>query len=143
MIGTRKQVRKEFARLLAAALVGTGLPAQAVYAYRIGDFLGQSPIVAVSSRGTQNAALSFQGIKAVHRLQVDIFVLYSNTNGSWNEELAEDALDDIEKAIADVVQSNSTNTYWQLVTEPEISDRIDIVEGGTAYINEQIILEFA
>lgn len=46
-VTNRETVRDAFTTLLSTALVGSGLPVQAVYGYKIGDFQGQSPIVIV------------------------------------------------------------------------------------------------
>ena len=140
---TRKDVRTQFASLLSAALVGTGKPAQVVYSYRKGDLKGQSPVVVVSSLGSSRRSLTFQGLQPMYRLQVDVFVLYEDTAAGWTEADAENALDDIEKIVADVIAANQVvANYWEGITPVDWSERVDVSLGGVDYIREMILLEF-
>lgn len=138
----RKTVREQFADLLSSAMVGTGLPVQAVYDYRVGDFGGASPVVTVSSSGAARPAFTFQGSKPVYRLQVDVFVLYAMEDGTWTEAQAEDVLDDIEKLLGDVISSNRSTDYWIGLDYVDVSQRIDVTIGGLDYIREAFVLEF-
>ena len=140
---TRKDVRTQFASLLSAALVGTGKPAQVVYSYRKGDLKGQSPVVVVSSLGSSRRSLTFQGLQPMYRLQVDVFVLYEDTAAGWTESDAENALDDIEKIVADVIAANQVvANYWEGITPVDWSERVDVSLGGVDYIREMTLLEF-
>ncbi len=138
----RKNVRAQFATLLSTAMVGTGLPVQAVYDYRVGDFAGNSPVVTVSSVGAARPAFTFRGAKPVYRLQVDVFVLYAMEDGTWTEEQAEDALDDIEKLLGDVIAANRSTAYWIGIEYVDVSQRVDVTIGGVDYIREAFVLEF-
>ena len=57
----RETARDALAALLETALVGSGLPAQAVYNYQIGDFQGQSPVVVVSSGPSERVVRGLAG----------------------------------------------------------------------------------
>ena len=105
MASNRKTVRQAFADLLETALASL---AQKVYDYRVGDFGNQSPVVVASNAGSRRERISFQGSKVTTYLQVDVFVLYSD-EGSWGEDDAEERLDDIEAAIAGVLDGNQQN----------------------------------
>ena len=98
-MSARGDARRKLAELLAAALVGNGLPAQAVYAWQVGDFAGQSPVVAVTSGPANHEPNGFGCDKAVFQLFVYVFVAYAVPGAGWTEEHAEDALDDI-RAVA-------------------------------------------
>lgn len=138
----RKNIRAQFASLLSTAMVGTGLPVQAVYSYRVGDFGGKSPVVVISSAGAVRSSFTFQGAKPSYRIQVDTFVLYATTDGTWTEEDAENALDDIEKLLADTIAANRANDYWIGIDYVDFSQRIDVTLGGLDYIRESFVLEF-
>lgn len=139
----RKTVRKAFAALLATAMVGVGKPVQAVYDFRKGDFQGQSPVVVVSGDGDKRLRFTFEGVKPAYHLQIDIFVLYARTDGTWTEDMAEDVLDDIGLILADTVSDNRKSTDWIELYYTEFSQRLDVVIGGLDYIRETFILEFA
>lgn len=138
----RKNIRAQFASLLTTAMVGTGLPVQAVYSYRVGDFAGASPVVVVSSYGAKRPAFTFQGARPMYRIQVDTFVLYATTDGTWTEEDAETALDDIEKLLADTIAANRSTDYWIGIDYLDFSQRVDVAVGGLDYIRETFVLEF-
>lgn len=139
MASSRETVRDGVATLLQTALVGSGLLAQAVYNYRIGDFAGASPVVTVSSSGIMRKPATMQGGQAAVFLQVDVFVLYSDEDG-WGEDDAEDRLDAIEAAIAGVVEANRQTATWFDLIMAERSQRVDVVIGGVDYIREMIPL---
>lgn len=135
MASSRKTVREQFASLLRTAMVGTGLPVQAVYDYRIGDFAGQSPVVVVSSAGSQRQVLTRMGSRATFYLLVSSFVLYSD-GASWGEDDAEDALDEIESLLANVLDAFQVTAYWQALNYIGRTNRIDVMIGGQEYIYE-------
>jgi hypothetical protein len=135
----RETVRDAMAALLNTALVGTGLPVQAVYAYRVGDLGGQSPVVVVSSAGSERPRMTAAGGRTTVLLQVDVFVLYSD-EGTWGEDDAEDRLDLIEKTIAETLHDNQVTTNWQAVDYAARSERVDVEIGGLEYAREMIPL---
>ena len=139
---TRKAVRQQLATLLTAELVTAQSLVQAVYSYRIGDFQGQSPVVVVSSGGSQRIPLTFEGTKPTYQILVHVFVVYSTEDGTWTEEDAENALDDIEEAISGVIAANDAlDNYWISlgVNGKSVADSVEI--GGVEYRREIIELE--
>jgi hypothetical protein len=136
----RQAAREKLGSLLSTALVGTGLLAQAVYDYRIGDFGGQSPVVTVSSRGSNHPAMTVRGLRGSFRLQVDTFVAYAAGTG-WTEADSEDALDAIEAVIAGVIAANPTSTTWGSIAYAEATERFDWEIGGIAYAHEQAVFQ--
>ena len=142
----RETVRDYLATLLTAQLVTTDKTVKAVYNYRIGDFQGLSPVVVVSSGGSnreQISAMPQPGVRnAVFLLTVHVFVRYAAT--SWTEAQAEDRLDLIEKTIVDVLDANPRVTnVWQAIDYQADSVRDDVVIGGKDYIRETIQLGVA
>jgi hypothetical protein len=133
----RETVRDQLATLLAAALVGAGKPAEAVYNHQVGDFTGKSPAVVVTSAGTGRGS-SLVSNNTQFALEVHTFVLYALENGSWTEAQSEDRLDLLEKMIADVVVKANDSDTWQSV-EFNGQSEIDGVEiGGDEYRHEVI-----
>lgn len=123
--------------ILQAALVGTGLPVAAVYGYQVGDFAGQSPVVVVSSAGSQRVRMTRAGSRATFYLLISTFVLYSD-NASWGEDDAEDAIDAIEALLADVIDDNQVTANWQALDYSDRSQRISVEIGGEEYIYEAV-----
>jgi len=114
MSSSRETVRDALSALLNTALVGSGKPAQNEYGYPIADFAGQSPIVVVSSAGSErNMQTLDTRRKSFFYLNIIVFVLYADAASSWTEADAEDALDTIEATIDQVIATNLTNgTTW-------------------------------
>jgi len=142
---SRAPVRKHFAALLQAALVGTGKPAQAVYDHLVGDFRDAGVVVVVASGPIlrQRASLG-ECWQSTVRLNVYLFVRYADPLTGWTEAQAEDALDACESAIADVVLENSTAPgYWERCTyaEDELTDLGSVSDGGVNYRRELIPVE--
>lgn len=137
MAVNRKTVRGAFATLLQTAIVGTGKPAQALYAYRPADFAGQSPVVTVSSSGSRRKSTTRLASTADVYLQVGLFVLYSD-NATWNPDDSEDALDDLEAALATVMEQNQSATYWYSLDYSDRSQRMDVMIGGQEYAFEPV-----
>ena len=125
----RTTVREALAASLETALVGVGLPAQAVYNYQVGDFGTQNPVVVVTSRGTDRVKDSgtFDGMFATNvLLNVFVFCLYTEVDDGgtivMTEQQSEDRLDLIEAEIAD-----------QLLADPSLGGVVDEVlpDGAT------------
>jgi hypothetical protein len=125
-VTNRETCRDSLATLLSAALVGTGLPVKVFYGYPAGDFGGQSPAVTLASAGSYRSKETIGSCDhAVLRFDIHVFVLYTDRS-SWNEDDAEDQLDLIEKAIAEVILSSANQggaKPWML---------LDYAEGGTS-----------
>lgn len=139
----RETARDAITNLLNLRLVTTDAIVQAVYAYRKGDFGGLSPVVCVSSAGSERERADFSGTRQnIARFTIHVFVVYAAA--SWTEWQAEDRLDAIEAAIADVIDANSGEvsshgvTYWLALDYDGASSRSDISLGGKEYIQEAI-----
>ena len=137
MASNRKAAREALATLLTTALVGSGKPVQALYDYRPADFGGQSPVVTVSSAGTRRRRMTAMGSRATPLLRVDMFVVYSD-QATWTEADTEDALDDLEAAVAGVLDDNQRTAAWQALDYADASQRMSAVIGGVEYAWESI-----
>ncbi len=141
----RKAIRNEIADLITARLgsllskkAGTQDPA--VYRGQVATFGKARAAVVVSSAGTAANFLASRKVIGVHDIAVDIFVLYADAAASWNEELAEDLLDDLVEAMLDLVANHQSGNNWTALDWKEISQNTSIEIGGTEYRREQIIL---
>lgn len=77
-VQNRKDIREAFAALLETALVGTGLPAQKVYPYRVSDFKGRYSVVAVTSgKANRSKQAQVTRVSSGVNLEAHTFVLYS------------------------------------------------------------------
>lgn len=140
---SRRPAREALAALLTTALVGSGKPATAVYDYLVGDFEGQSPVVVVASgpmlRLRDNLGECY---RSRFNLRCFVFVAYSDPAGTWTEADAEDAIDAIEAAIADVVLANGrVSGAWDKLTNEEVTELDSVTIGGVEYRREIITLE--
>lgn len=140
-MSARQDVKAELTSLLETALVGVGLPVQAVYGYKTPDFDGQSPVVVVDVVGSAHSAPStYGGWPAVVNVNLYVFALYTETGTSYTNEDAEEQLADIEERISTVVRANQTADSWS-----EASYRGDTIVGtmtlgGNTYRFEEIPL---
>ena len=137
----REAVRDQLATLLNAKLVAADSIVQAVYNYRTSDFAGLSPVVIVSSGGSNRELISGMpqpGVRnAVFLLTVHVFVRYAATD--WTEAQAEDRLDLIERTIVGVLDDNARVTdVWNAIDYQADSVRDDLEIGGKMYIRETI-----
>lgn len=136
----RELVRDGLAGLLQTALVGSGKPAQAVYNYKVGDFQGQSPVVLVTSAGSNRRHTGYTAkYENEFSLLLHVWVLYAEPGTSWGEDDAEDRIDLIEQAIAEVLSANKSYAgYWYSI---DYNGDTQIVEGnlgGSDYLVELI-----
>jgi hypothetical protein len=141
MTVNREAVRDALASLLETALVGDGLPVQAVYNYQAADFGTNNPVVVVSGDGVARPPFTHQGNKADFYLNIHIFVLYSD-DASWTEADAEDRLDQIEYTIADTLEANRKYVgYWNNILYEGRSTTGSVMIGGDEYRFELIPVE--
>jgi hypothetical protein len=137
-VPNRKTTREAFAALLSTALVDTNL-CQAVYEYQPADFGGQSPVVTVSALGSERARRTQRGSENTFYFSVHVFALYSD-GGGWDERDAEDAIDNIEQAIAKVVDDNTTTAWASIgIDDRTTADSVEI--GGNEYRRETIVIK--
>ena len=146
MTTSRKTARKALAVLLTSALVGTGKPAQACYAYPPADFV-ESPMIFIRSAGTATQRKGIGQTKGFNRffLEIMVYVLAANYETGWTQEAVADALDDIEAGVRDVLLTNPTNAAW---TNLGIPDQVSEVyhlsadqSGGVVFDAEIIRVE--
>ena len=142
-VANRKLWRAAIASDLATALVPTY--ANALYAGQVADFGGKSPVVIVSSAGSDRPNDTYATQTTALLINLDVFVLYADSANGFDELDAEDALDDIEAAVAAWVQANATRTPANGVgwTNLEYAGRTgaDVgpaTIGGQEYRREQI-----
>jgi len=136
----RSAVRKALAALLATALVGSGLPVQAVYAYQKGNFDDMSPVVCVVSGSSDRTKLTNVAVAvSAFTIELHTFVLYASDDDSWTEENSEDRIDLIEKEITDVLIDNYNNAgVWDAIVVEEPSAIMPIKIGNASYRHEVI-----
>jgi len=137
----RETVRDQLTALLSTALVD-GSTASVVYGYKVGDFNKQSPVVVVTSAGTDRGdkwlGASVRNVWALFNIYV--FIRYAIEGTAWGEDDAEDRLDLIEKKIADVLTDNAfLSGYWDKVEYQSSTDaQQDVEVGGVEYRREII-----
>lgn len=138
-MSTRAQVRAALKTLFESALVGTGLPVQAILAYPPAKPTGQSPLVYLRSAGARRLPTTHALSAVTYRVDVVVLVLHSDGN-TWDADDAEDALDAIEDLIASVIDANQHNARWQALTYAKDS-AVDLVAvSGTPHRREIIPL---
>lgn len=137
---SRAPSRKHLAILLETALVGTGLPADAVYDHMIGDFGGASTVVVVASGPIERTIRGLGNCwNAKITLNVYVFVLYADPVNGWTESDAADAVDATEAIVADVVINNqNANGVWGNAKYAEPTEPIVVDIGGVPYQRELI-----
>lgn len=140
----RKTSRAALQVLLEAALVGVGLPCQVVYGYRPANDRVESsatPFAFVCSAGTEDDFGNTILQDTAFVFDVHSIVRYSD-GVAWNEDDAEDALDDIECAVRDMINDNRHATNWahlEYLGSTNAAD-LDFDLGGQTYRHEIIRL---
>jgi short subunit dehydrogenase-like uncharacterized protein len=129
---SRSQVIETLYTLLSTALVGTGLPVQAIHKVKMSDFGGQGPVVVVLDAGIQRQTAT-QGEKRFRnyvRVEVNVFVPTPRTG--WTAQDAETARYTIEQLIAGVVVDNrQVAGAWSFLDYgPEYSETVEFVDAG-------------
>ncbi len=139
-VASRRTARIALADLLETVLVGDGLPAQAVYSYRVGDFQGASPVVVVTSGPAERRRANFGAeYRTIVTLYVYVFVVYSAPG--WTEEDAENAIDDIECRLADALLTSTRHEpYWTQITYGAPTRHASVSIGGVEYRQEVFTL---
>jgi hypothetical protein len=139
MTPDRSDARVELASILSTALVGSGKPCQAVYAYQPATFNGQSPVVTVSSAGAHRPSFTHQGNQATFSYYIHVFVLYSDADSGWTESDCETRLDLIEKTILETLIANRIREgHWNLLHQDEPSNAVSVKISGLEYRAEVI-----
>jgi hypothetical protein len=141
---SRETCRDKLAALITAALVGTGKPLVACYAYEIKDLAGQAPVSLVVGSGSKRKQRSIgsTGFKNQFILTVMTFVPAADSATSWTEQNVEDSLDTIEAGIADVIsanrgKSNDPTLPWDYIDfVDDFSKATPVTLGGFDYLFE-------
>jgi hypothetical protein len=107
MSSNRATIRAQLRDLLAA-----GVPAaQTVHAAEPGDLGSGSPIIVISSRGSNRARMTFAGSRLTAKFFVDIYTLAAETSdGDYTHADAADVLDEVEAQIAATFDSYQRKT---------------------------------
>jgi hypothetical protein len=140
---SRETARDALATLLSAALVGSGLPAQAFYGYMVADFQGQSPVVTIRSAGSDRTMQTLS-TRRKSMLYYDIisFTLYADAASNWTEANAEDKLDAIEQVVDGTIAANLVNgTTWADIGYAGKSSTGYTNIGGELYRHELIPIQ--
>jgi len=138
-ITNRETKRDALVALLTTSLVGTSKPAQAIYGYLVGDFGGLSPVIVVSSAGSdreQRAVTSRQ--KNIFYFVVYTFTLYAEKGTSWKEDDCEDRVDLLEKTIAETIAANRSNSDWAFLELDGRSVVDSVMIGGEEFRRESM-----
>jgi len=139
---TRAEVREELQTVLTAALVGTGLPVAVVYKSQVDDFAGQSPVVGVFSGGSERKRLTRTTWAVTYYYLIMTRVLFEDptAGATWGADEAEDAIDDIERRIAEVLLEKMIvhEPFWKHVGYTGRTQTTAEVIGGAEYRGEGI-----
>ena len=140
-MSARHDAKNALTTLLTTALVGSGLPVEAVYGYRVGDFEGQSPVVVVDVAGSGHPAPDvYGGWPVIANVNVYVFVLYSEQGTAYTNEDADEVLADIEARISAVIQANPSTATWSRASYRGDTLAGAVVLGGNTYKFEEIPL---
>ncbi len=133
MTASRAEVRQELAKYLKGAMPS----AQEVYHFQKSDFGKASPVVYITSSGSNRQRLTRAGYQSHFKLNVHLWVLQVSKDGAWTEEQAEDALDQLEKELAEAclnVQGSRLISFIEYEGQSN-ADGITII-GGEPYLHE-------
>lgn len=133
---SREVVRDALVTLLAAEMVGAGLPVKTVVGSKVGDLAGLTPLVAVLSGGTTRERITFLGAMPRFFLEVQVWVIQEATG--WTTAEAEDALDRIESLIAGVFADNVNTGNWTTLEYDGRSTVMELSVAGLPYYMERI-----
>jgi len=115
-ITNRETVRDALGTLLSTALVGAGKPAQAFFGYMVGDFAGQSPVVVLTSAGTQHEQRHVTSRqKNSFYFTIFTFTLYAQDGTAYGEDDVEDGVDSLEKTIRETLANNRSTANWAFI----------------------------
>jgi len=130
--------RKDIRSAIKSALTGHVPSAQVLYGYLPHTFNHESPVVCLSSSGTNRIKLTQQGYAPLLFVNIHIFVSYgSATDDSWTEEQAEDALDTVEMEVADALLAASTSNLKFIWVDRSFADE-PVEDSGETYLHEII-----
>jgi hypothetical protein len=129
----RKIVRHE----LAKYLTGFMKSAAKVFPYQVGDFKKMTPVVYITSGGSERNRLTGRGFQSGFDFNVHILVLYADEESKWTEDQAEDLLDTLEFELAEAVISISNHeTIKHLAYQGKSNANGTALIGGLTYLHE-------
>jgi hypothetical protein len=104
-------------RSALASLISAGVPsAQVVYDHEPGDLGSESPVIVVSSQGSERPRLTFQGTQSAFSFSVDIFTLAAESaSGAYTYADSADVVDACEAELAALLANNQENGIWSQV----------------------------
>lgn len=107
----RETERDALVALIQAAMVGTGLPLQALYGYQTVLFAKEKKLAAmvVASAGTMGDARKTGNEGVTFYFNLHAFVLYEK-GPTWTEQQSEDRIDLIEKELRALLKANTGAT---------------------------------
>lgn len=145
---SRETMRDAAQSILAAALVPT--TAQAVLNYLPRKVSGQPiPLVCVFSDGSQRDQAGIGAVRHTNRFRLGVmtFVYAADTQRGQTEAAAEDQLDALERAIANViadnrgkVQNGSLPWHYIQIESDSFTTVLPVVIDGVQYLTEQFNL---
>lgn len=141
---TRKQTRQAIGSAMEGDLVGTNQPAQAFAYHHKTDFEGQSPVITISSAGSDEPPFTPLGSTQVYFYEINTLVMRPNITESatYSESDVEDSLDDLYEAVRVWISQNREDTVngeWKYISIDARSNIIPIVDdGGRGYFIENI-----
>jgi len=112
MSANRRTVREQLTAMLALNMPS----AQAFFDHEPGDLGSASPVVVVSSQGSNRPRMTFQGASAAFSFAVDIYTLAAETaTGAYTYADSADVVDSCEAELAAFVAANQENGVWSTI----------------------------
>lgn len=111
-VANRASVRASLASLITAYMTS----AQVVYDHEPGDLGADSPIVVISSQGSERPRLTFHGNQSAFSLSVDIYTLAAETaSGTYTYAQSATVVDDCEAQLATLIAAQQENGIWSQI----------------------------
>lgn len=139
----REIVRDALVTLFTSGLTGGSNPAQAVYGHAASDFQGQSPVVLVKGQGVDRQEATYDtDVSSAFLLVVENWVLKADPASGWTEADAEDRLDLLEKAEADIYIANYSHPSgtWDRIFYAGPTQIIETSNAGKPWLVEIVPL---
>jgi len=136
----RKDIRSKALALLIPHLSA----AQEVLKHKPSKIEGQTPIVYLTSSGSNRPPLTSRGLKSQVMLNIHILVLQSKEDENYTNENSEDLLDDLEFGVALFVETSQRAEGSWISIDYDGKTNADnvIIEEGHVYTHEIIRLIF-
>lgn len=112
MTANRATIRTALASLITAYVTS----AQTVHPNEPGDLGTESPIVILSSQGSDRSRMTFQGNQSALNFSVDIYTLAAETaSGAYSYDNSADVVDACEAELAALVAAQQENGTWSSI----------------------------